>query len=358
MARDVGQYPSAMHRDGPFRRWQVALLWLAFAVATVTSASAQKTDVVTLTNGDRLTCEVKLLERGRLQADTDNLSTVYIEWDTVASVKTSGTFQVETSTGLRLLGQLATTRNGALDVLTATGTITVDFREVVYIAPIGRSFWSKLDGSLDLGMSYTQSSGVAQVNLSSSATFRRPNLQLTLAGSSYFTHQQDADNTSRHTLQLTHTRSLLTQSLWMVLGGFESNPDLGYDLRSTVSAGLGHYFVRSNRAIFALGGGLSVNEELPVDGEAVENLDAFASMRQSYFTYDFPKTSLSLAADLYPSLSNWGRTRVEFNGSLKREIIRDFTVGVTAYDSYDSRPPTVDARKNDFGLTITVGWTF
>ena len=334
------------------------LLSLAFAAATASPAWAVKTDTVVLANGDRFTCEVKLLERGRLKVDTDNLSTVYIEWGTIASVTTSGTFQVETSSGLRLLGQLGTSRYGSLDIVTATGTVAIDMHSVVYIAPIGSSFWSKLDGNFDLGFSYTQSSGVGQLNLSSSVSFRRPNLQMMLSGSSYFTHQENADNTARHTIQFASSRPIRTKSLWMLLGGLESNQELGYDLRSTVSAGFGHYLVRSNRAIFALGGGLSVNEELPVDGDAVTNLDAVLSLRQSYFTYDYPKTNMSVAVEVFPGISQWGRVRVEFNSSIKREVVRDFTVGLNVYDSYDSKPPTAEAKKNDVGLSLTIGWTF
>ena len=47
-------------------------------------------------------------------------------------------------------------------------------KEVVLITPIGRSFWSKLDGSIDAGFSYTKSSGVAQLNLDSETVYRRP----------------------------------------------------------------------------------------------------------------------------------------------------------------------------------------
>ena len=208
------------------------------------------------------------------------------------------------------------------------------------------------------GASYTQSSGVAQYNFNTSVTYRRPRLQVTMSASSYFTSQQTADDTSRHAAQLFMSRSLKARSLWLVQGGFERNRDLGYDLRSTVSAALGQYLVRSNRAVFGLAGGLSVNQELPVDGDAVENLEAMLSVRQSFFTYDYPKTTMSLATDLYPSLSQWGRVRVELNSSIKREIVHDFTAGFTVYDSHDNRPPTAEARKNDVGLSLTLGWTF
>ena len=47
-------------------------------------------------------------------------------------------------------------------------------KEVVLITPIGRSFWSKLDGAIDAGFSYTKSSGIAQLNLNSETVYRKP----------------------------------------------------------------------------------------------------------------------------------------------------------------------------------------
>jgi hypothetical protein len=311
-----------------------------------------------LVNGDSLTCEIKLLDRGQLQAKTDDLGTVNIKWDKIVSVTASRMFSVETTSGLRLLGQLSTSRPGQLDVVAPTGPVSIDLATVVYIAPIGSRFWNRLDGSVDLGLSYTQSSGVAQMNFGANAVFRRPNLQLTAAASSYFTRQENADDTSRHALDFGAIRSFGRQWLYLVQGGFERNQELGFDLRSTISAGGGRFLVRSNRAIFMVGGGLSTNRELPVGGTGVQNLEGLLSVRQSFFTYDYPKTDISSGVDVYPSFSQWGRTRVQFNGNIKREVVHNLTVGLTIYNSYDSRPPSEDARKNDVGLSFTIGWTF
>ena len=62
----------------------IALLPLSAAVA------APKTDVVVFQNGDRLTGEVKGLDRGRLSFDTDATGTIAIEWARVKSVDTAG----------------------------------------------------------------------------------------------------------------------------------------------------------------------------------------------------------------------------------------------------------------------------
>ena len=46
--------------------------------------------------------------------------------------------------------------------------------EVTIIRAIGGSFWRQLDGSVDAGYNYTQSSGVAQLNVNSDTILRRP----------------------------------------------------------------------------------------------------------------------------------------------------------------------------------------
>jgi hypothetical protein len=327
-------------------------------VLVASPAWAQKTDIVTLVNGDTLTCEIKLLDRGQLQVSTDHLGTVYIEWDKVASITAARTFQVETVDGRILLGQLLTPQPGQIEVLEARGPTAVDHLSIVHIAPIARGFWSKLDGSLDLGWSYTQSSGVAQASFSATASYRRPRWLLTASASTYLTRQEEADDTSRSTVQVTTTRSLFTRSLWLVQGTAMRNEELGYHFRGTAGAGIGHFLHRSNRGALVVGGGLATSTEVPLEGDTTQTLDGLLVVRHSFFTYDSPKTDLSTSFAVYPGLSQWGRVRTELDGTYKREIVKDFTVGLSVYDSYDNRPPTADARKNDVGFSLTVGWTF
>ena len=44
--------------------------------------------------------------------------------------------------------------------------------------------------------------------------------------------------------------------------------------------------------------------------------------------------------------------------SLKRELVKDFYLSLRGYESYDSRPATEGARRNDYGITFALGWTF
>ncbi len=342
----------------PFRAVVKVALLLLVVFGAPAPAAAQKTDVVVLVNGDTLTCEIKLLDRGRLQVSTDHLGTVNIEWDKVVSVTADRVFRVETSGGLRLLGRLATSEARHLDVVQDTGTVSVDQAEVVYVYPIGRSFWSQLDGGMNTGLSYTQSSGIAQLNVGANVLYRRPSLQVSATASSYFTADENGENTSRHAADLGLARYFKQRSIWLLQGGFMRNEELGYTARTTMSAGLGQFLVHTNRAILTVGGGLSTSREVPLEGTSTQELELLVSARHSFFTYDSPKTDLATMVNLYPSLTSWGRVRMEFDGRLSREVVKDFTVGFSIYDSYDSRPPTEGARRNDVGLSLTIGWTF
>ena len=51
-----------------------------------TGERVAKTDIVVMSNGDRITGEVKSLSRGLLQYSTNAMGTLQIQWDSIASV--------------------------------------------------------------------------------------------------------------------------------------------------------------------------------------------------------------------------------------------------------------------------------
>ena len=62
------------------------------------SLKAQKTDIVILKNGDRITGEIKELRKGKLKYSTDNISTIYIEWDNISELYSPSTYEFFIST--------------------------------------------------------------------------------------------------------------------------------------------------------------------------------------------------------------------------------------------------------------------
>jgi hypothetical protein len=302
---------------------------------------------------------VSSLDRGRLEYKTDDQGTLYIEWDKVATVTAAGQFDVGTSDGRRFVGSLRTDASRTLVVVETVGVVSLPMSEVTDIFQIGRSFWKKLDGSIDVGFSYTRSSEIAQLNANTSVVYRRPSFEARVTGSATATQTSDEEGRDdRGTLQFSYVR--YRGARWFVGGGagLETNESLGIKLRSQVNAAVGQRLVNSNRAQLWLGGGLAFNNEQGVDTEATENLEAIMSFRTSYYAYDFPNTNLDVSLQYYPSLSDFGRQRLQFDTSVRREIWKDVTLSVNVFDTFDSDPPSEDADQNDVGVVFSFGFSF
>jgi hypothetical protein len=318
-----------------------------------------RTDVVTLANGDRITGEVAELERGRLEFKTDDAGTLYLEWDKLTSVIASGRLvQIETADERRFLGTLTPATSRQLAVTTANGTVLLPMAEVTSITPIGRSFWRKLDGTFDVGFSYTQSSGIAQLNLNSDTLFRRPASQFRFRASFTQTETDDSTQDDRGAVEASYLRYPWKRWFLTTAGRFESNESLGIVLRSQAAGAVGPRLINSNRTELVVGGGIVVNREAGVDVEPTTNLEGLATVRMWFVTYDRPQTNLDVGVAYYPSISDSGRYRLQIDTSAKREIWSDFFVSVNFYDTFDSEPPNPDANSNDVGVVLSIGWTY
>ncbi len=344
--------------NGLLRRTIVSLAAIAACVQAI-PALAQKTDVVTLANGDRITGEIKRLERGRLEFSTDDAGTLYLEWDKLVSlVATTRVFDIVTTNDRRYLGSLGPAPARTLSVIQTNGVGSLQMAEVTWISPIGSGFWNKLDGSVDVGFNYTRSSGIAQLNVNSATSYRRAGFEGRANVSFTGTATEGEDRRDdRGAVDLAYLRY---REKWVVTGAgrFETNESLGIELRSQVGGGLGPRLVNSNRGQLWLGGGLMVNWEDAVDVETTTNVEAVFFFESSYYTYDRPKTTIDVKFQYYPSLSDFGRQRMQLDASVKREVWKDLFLSVNLFDSFDSKPPNTAFDTNDFGIVLSIGWTF
>ena len=338
-----------------------SLLWavgLALALQAGT-AWAAKTDVVVLKSGDHLTGEVDELDRGALVFKTDDMGTLRIEWDKIASVNANATFEVGDIDGRQFFGALRPGgKPGEIRVESSLGDWTLNLLHVIVIHRLGATFWQRLDGSIDAGISYTSSSELFKLDFAARVVMTRRAHETTLDAESTITRQTDVEDTVRNNVALGYERRFANR--WVAVGRAqaEQNRELGFDVRGALAAGGGRYLLqgRNHQLLSALG--LSVNREKPLEGESSTNLEAALAITYDLFAHDFPKVDVYADFAGFASLSDWGRTRVELDVRVKRELLRDFTVSFRVYESYDSRPPTEGSDRNDYGASFGFGWTF
>ena len=71
----------------------------------------EKSDIIWLLNGDRITGEIKQLEHGILRVSTDSLGNVSVQWEDIAKIDSDYAFQFERSDGARITGQILKTED-------------------------------------------------------------------------------------------------------------------------------------------------------------------------------------------------------------------------------------------------------
>ena len=337
---------------------KAALIALALAAAS-SPLLAQKTDVITLNNGDRVTGEIKFYSAGRLTVDTSHSSWIKVKWSLIQSISSDKQFDVETIDGYHHYGSLAPSDPpGQLVIVSGQDHITVGFFDVFNLTPIYQTFWKRWEGSLDLGFNYTQSSNLTQLNFDFDGTYRMKESQFVTELTTFFSRQENVTAVSRGNLEVRYDRFLGPR--WILEGGIglDRNTQLGLDLRETVGVGAGRFLFQTNQAWLVVFGGFTANHEIPVEGTTTNSAEAQIGGRYSYFMYDFPKLTVSADVTVYPSLTISGRVRLEAALSVKREIVSDFYLAISIFDSFDSRDPTTLTAKNDWGPTVSIGWQF
>jgi len=301
---------------------------------------------------------VKQLSRGQLKLSTDDAGTVYIEWDKIVAVTTALQYDVVKTNGTRYAGVLAPASNTQLKVVAEDGTETVlPFLDVVSFTSLKEGFLERIDGTFDVGGSYTKSSGVGQVTVDLDADYRRPSYDVFTNFLSNLT-RSSSDTITQFTLRSGYMK--FRDDGWIVspFAYVSRNVDLGLSLGAAAVFTAGRYVQRSNRRETLVAVGAAVGREELTDGRTIGDFDAVVNFATSFFRHDYPRTAVDLSVLVFPELNRWGRVRANGNARLKRELFRDFIAAITVYDTFDSQPQVAGVSRNDLGVSFSIGWTF
>jgi hypothetical protein len=323
-------------------------------------AAAANTDVVVFENEDRLTGEVRSLDRGLLRFKTDAAGTLSIEWDKVAFLSSKQNIQLETVEGLRFLGELQRSEERfVISVETEAGPLEIAAERIVKMSPIEETIEGRLDGDIYAGFSYTKATDVNQINTGFKVDYRTELRIYSLSLDATLSESGDAQSSQRINGSLEYTR--LWPNRWLTNGilNVSRNDELGVDLRTWVGAGGGRIVARSNQSSFVVDGGLAFSRENVSGGlESEDSLEAYGRMRWDWFRYDFPELDLTTTFVVFPSLTESGRVRGDLDVTFRWEFLEDLSWRLSFYDSFDSNTNDPDASSNDYGVNTTLEWGF
>ena len=354
--------------------------------------SHAKTDVITVSNGDRITGAMTEMTSGKQSVSTSYAGTISVKWREVSQIDSRYVYEVRLDDGERIYGRFAASdipeqlafRSGGKDR-------QLDIDDVVEV----RSIEDNLADKLDLQLSSTinadprsrqltlQASGSYDVRGGRTRFFALINDTKTIAGEGD-DRSKTTSNSSRFTLTREFWRARGTAQSFRVLSAiYSANDDLGVDHRGSIGFGLGRYLINNlgHEMTVSAGiqgvqerrqscdeseddGSLSRENPIPVLGdtnlETCNDTELFFNVSWHLYSFQDLDMDISFIGNAYPSLSDWERVRGDLNLMVSWELFDSFYWTVNAGTELDTagNRNNVELSKSDYNLSTGVTWKY
>jgi putative salt-induced outer membrane protein YdiY len=339
----------------------LALAASLFSAGAARADEREKADVVVVFTGDRLTGEIKSLAYGRLALETDYMGTVQIEWPDIVRVESPQEFMIEDAQGNLLYGRIASDPEAGFLAIAGWDQVIrrVKMPQVVRMSQSEDRLLDRVHGSFSLGFDYTKSSDITVLSGSFNTNYRGPKSSWSLDVNLNSTRDPTQGTIDRDSIKYNYRWLRTGGRFWSGLTSLERNEETGIEARFLVGGGYGRYFLQRPNAEVAGLVGLAASQEWAT-GETDDQTSLEGILGVDWRIYDFasPKTNLTAKAVVFPGLTESGRYRTDTSVSLRREIISDFYLDLSLYQTYDSDPPDALAEKSDYGLITSLGYSF
>lgn len=329
-------------------------------------------DQVTLKNGDRLTGSVVKFDGKTLTFKSEYAGPVSLPWDAVTTLTSTSPLHIGLQDGQTVVGAVSADAGNFQIQTQNTGTV-VAARDTVkslrskeeqaaYDAEIERyrnprliDLWA---GFVDLGFAQTQGNADT-ANLTVSANANRITSR-DKTGVHFTSLYSRNDASGRSVVSANAIRGGLNYSLNVSTKAFAfGSVDLEFDefqsldLRFSPAGGFGYHAVKSERTVFDLLGGVSLNKEFFSSNVRRTSGEVLLGEELVYKLSSI--TSLRHKLVVYPNVTDTGRYRINFDTSAVTNLRKWMAWQFTVSDRFLSNP-VPGRKKND--LLITTGLRF
>jgi len=329
----------------------------------VPAAAREKTDVIVMSNGDRITGEIKGLTNGVLRIDLDYVDgTISVQWLKVARVESRQLFIVQAQDGSVYSGTLKTSPEEArrIEIGQTQGMALIEQARVVRLEETANSFIRRWNGAFNLGLVYSKGNNSIQNTFGSSLEYQRERWSTQIAYNSNLSSSSGSNAATRNQLDLGGYRLFPWKNYFYGgIGSFLQSSVQGIDLQSTLGGGVGRFFKNTNRArISVLAGAAWQNAKYDPTKISIAAQGSGAGLFATDLRFFvFKKTTFYFKAYLAPSFTEKGRTRFNTNATYYLKMFKNLSWNLSFYGNWDTQPPA-HLQGSDYGYTVGIGWTF
>jgi len=347
-------------------KFRLILLGVAL-LATSPILAREKTDVILMTNGDHITCEVKGLRSNTLYVSVSYvLGTLSVDWSRVDHIESKQLFLVKTQDGTVYTGALSTPetlgqRPMQIEISDVPERkVTLERQKVVEMTQTARGFWQRLNGKIGTGFTYSKGNDSTQYNLNSEVTYPAERWSAAVSYSSNLTSNTGSSTAKRNEVTLS-AQHLMRWNNWTYTGvaDFLQSSVQGIRLQSTFGGGIGRIIKNTGGTNFTVYGGFAWQKiayhEAVLPSTTQQVTSGLVGTNLALFRFD--RTTLTVNADLLPAISQSGRVHFDLKSSYYVKLWGKLNWNLTLYGSWDNHPPPGFAG-SDYGTSSGISLTF
>ncbi len=332
--------------------------FLLFIFLLTSSLLFSQNDSIVLNNNNKIVGEIKSMDQSVLIFKTAYSDSDFkIKWQRVKEVYSDRLFIVALSNGKRLDATINTDSiNKNIVLLNAGGYILeTEIKKIILLDAIGKNFFSRITAEFDVGITLTKANNSTQITANALLGYVANKWSLNGDFSSVFNRQDGVEDIKRVEGNLMFQWFLPKDWFLSTSVNLLSNNEQKLKLRTTGKFGAGYYFKHNNSLAFSAGAGLAYNNE-----EFTDPLQESKNSMEAYFgsqfnKYDIGDLSLLTSIFAFPSLTESGRFRLDFNFDLKYDLPLDFYIKTGVTYNYDNQP-AVGATQGDYVVQTSFGW--
>lgn len=331
---------------------------IVIVVLLISSIIHAQNDTIQLQNEDILVGEIKSFSTGILIMETSYSDEDFkIEFNKVRSLVIQRKCIIILTEGRRRFGNIKSSAPGMVVITLEDGTAEhFKLEEVITLQEVDDNFWKRFNGSIDLGYNFTKANNNAQFTIAGQFGYIGEKWLLQANINVLSSKQDDTDKIKRNDASVELLR--LLPNKWYLVGdvSFLSNTEQALDARISPTLGAGKLLISTRKLYLGLSVGFTYNIENYVD-ESLDKTSSEAYISSSFNMFDFNDFDLNTGIKFYPSLSEKGRIRTDYDLTLKYDLPLDFYVKLGFTLNFDNQP-AIEGNKFDYIFTSGFGWEF
>ncbi len=226
-------------------------------------------------------------------------------------------------------------------------------RDIIQLEGIDENFWSRFSGALDVGFNLAKTNNNRQLTISGYLNYASETWNTKFDYNTLYTEQDNTERIERKTMSLVAQHYIKE---WYVGGSasYLQSSEQGILNRITPALGMGRYLIGTPKLFWIAGIGVTYNIEDFVDQQLNKKSTELQLLTQ-FEMFNFEDFSFSTKVAAYPSLSEKGRFRTDYNLVMKYDLPLDFYIKAEFTLNYDNQP-AIQGNFTDYIFFSGFGW--